>query len=65
MASEFFDELETRDPGARERAQFQALVEQIANAKQNAPALADILAAVEPEALGDRAALARLPVIRK
>ena len=65
MASEFFDELETRDPGARERAQFQALVEQIANAKQNAPALADILAGVEPEALGDRAALARLPVIRK
>jgi len=65
MASEFFDELETRDPAARERAQFQALVEQIANAKQNAPALAEILAEVEPAAIGDRAALARLPVIRK
>ncbi len=62
---EYFDELETRDPELRDEAQFDALAEQIANAKANAPAFAEILAGVDPIAVHDRAALAKLPVIRK
>jgi phenylacetate-CoA ligase len=64
-ASTHYDELETRDPSVREAAQFRALVEQIENAKENAPAYAELLASVDPQAVSDRAALARLPVVRK
>jgi phenylacetate-CoA ligase len=63
--TEFFDELETRDPAFRERAQFIALVEQLENAKDNAPAFEKLLAGIVPEEITDRAALARLPVLRK
>jgi phenylacetate-CoA ligase len=63
--SDFFDELETRDPGHRERSLFRILPEQIANAQKNAPALAKVLEGVDPIAITDRASLARLPVIRK
>ncbi|MBL8702124.1 MAG: AMP-binding protein [Alphaproteobacteria bacterium] len=63
--SDHLDELETRDPEQRERQQFAALAEQIANAKVNAPGFAAALAGVDPDALADRAALARLPVLRK
>ena len=63
--SEHFDDLETRDPEERERRLFAALGEQIANAKAKAPAYADSLADVEPHAVTDRAALARLPIVRK
>ncbi|MCP5373156.1 MAG: AMP-binding protein [Hyphomicrobiales bacterium] len=63
--TEFFDDLETRAPEVRERAQFAALGRQIANAKANTPRLAESLAGVEPGDVADRAALARLPVIRK
>ncbi len=62
---EYFDELETRDPDLREQAQFDALVEQIANAKTNAPGYAEILKGIEPADVRDRAALARLPIVRK
>ena len=61
---EYFDELETRDPELREAAQFDALAEQIANAKTNAPALAELLANVDPIAVRTRRGLARLPVLR-
>jgi phenylacetate-CoA ligase len=61
----YFDELETRDPELRERAQFDALAEQIAHAKLNAPALKEILKDIDPNDVRDRAALAKLPVIRK
>jgi phenylacetate-CoA ligase len=64
-ASDYFDELETREPAQRERVLFQLLPEQIANAQRNAPAFAGILGGVDPVAITDRAALARLPVIRK
>jgi phenylacetate-CoA ligase len=64
-ASDYFDELETRDPAHRERALFRLLPEQIANAQANAPAFAKILDGVDPVAITDRAALGRLPVIRK
>ena len=65
MPDTVFDELETRDPELRERQQFNALVEQIAGAKKNAPAFADLLADVDPYAVTSRAALAKLPVLRK
>ena len=63
--SDFLDELETRDPEERERRQFAALSEQVAHATRAAPAFAELLAGVDPAAVTDRAALARLPVIRK
>jgi phenylacetate-CoA ligase len=64
-ASDFFDELETRDPAHREQVLFRLLPEQIANAQKSAPAFAKILDGVDPVAITDRAALQRLPVIRK
>jgi phenylacetate-CoA ligase len=63
--TDFFDELETRDPELRERGVFKALAEQIENAQRNAPALAAHLAGVDARAATSRAALARLPVLRK
>jgi phenylacetate-CoA ligase len=63
--TEYFDTLETRDPEARERALLAALPRQIAHAKANAPAFARILAAVDPDAVTTRAALATVPVTRK
>ncbi len=65
MAQAHYDDLETRDPATRERAQFAALAAQLDNALRNAPALAEHLAGVDPRSVVDRAALARLPVLRK
>ncbi len=61
----FFDALETRDPDMRERAQFDALQEQITTAQADAPGWAEILHGVAPGDITDRAALAQLPVTRK
>jgi phenylacetate-CoA ligase len=63
--SPFFDSLETQDPGQREDRLFAALREQIAHAQDEAPFFADTLKGVEAEALTDRKALAKLPVVRK
>ncbi|HJS33752.1 MAG TPA: AMP-binding protein, partial [Alphaproteobacteria bacterium] len=65
MSGPYFDELETREPAHREQALFAALGEQIANAKANAPAFARILEGVDPQSVGDRQALAGLPITRK
>ena len=65
MTGDYFDELETRDPAAREAALMAALPGQIAHAKAEAPAFAEILAGVEAQAVTDRGALAGLPVITK
>jgi phenylacetate-CoA ligase len=62
--TEHYDALETRDPEAREAALMAALPGQIA-AAQGTPALAGILAGIEPGDVTSRAALARLPVTRK
>ncbi len=62
---EYFDDLETRDPAARETALLAALPGQIAHARKNAPAYARRLAEVDPTRVIDRAALATLPVTRK
>ena len=60
-----YDSLETRDPAQREAALMAALPAQIAHAQQHAPAFAELLAGVDARAVDSRAALARLPVIRK
>lgn len=63
--TEFYDSLETRSDDEREAAHFEALPAQIALAKADSPAFARLLAEVDPGAVTDRAALARLPVTRK
>ena len=62
---EHYDSLETRDPGEREKSLLAALPGQIAHAKSNAPGWGRILADVDPQAVRDRALLAKLPVTRK
>ena len=59
-----YDALETRDAEARDRDLATALPAAIRRAKA-APALSEALADVDPDSVTDRAALARLPVIRK
>jgi phenylacetate-CoA ligase len=61
----FYDALETRAPDLRERALLAALPKQIAHAKACAPALATLLRDVDPRGVTSRAALAKLPVLRK
>ena len=63
--TEYYDELETRDPGVREAALMAALSETVANAKDNAPGYAKILADIDPRDVTSRDALANLPVTRK
>jgi len=59
------DALETRDPAAREAALLAALPGQIAHAQKNAPAFSEILKDIHAADITSRAALAKLPVIRK
>ena len=59
------DALETRDPAVREAALLAALPGQIAHAQKNAPAFAEILKDIHAADITSRAALAKLPVIRK
>jgi len=65
MTMEFFDALETRLPEVRERQQMAALPSLIAFARSYAPAIGELLAGVDPEAVTSRKALAGLPVVRK
>ena len=65
MADEFYDDLETRDPEQRERHLFGALPELIRHAKRTAPAIGRALSDISAAEVRDRAALARLPVLRK
>ena len=60
-----YDALETRNPEQREQALMAALSLQIAHAQAHAPAFALSLADVNAAQVTSRAALARLPVIRK
>src|SRR5215471_6604658 len=59
-----FDALETRDPAEREREQFARLPDLIANALR-APGWAAHLAGVDPRTVTSRAALDRVPPLRK
>ncbi|MBX3676301.1 MAG: AMP-binding protein [Rhodocyclaceae bacterium] len=59
------DNLEIRDPELREKELLAALPGQIAHAKRNAPAFAELFKGIDPAAVNSRTVLARLPVIRK
>jgi phenylacetate-CoA ligase len=61
---EHYDALETRDPAEREQAQATTLAELIARALA-APGWATHLAGVDPGTVTSRAALAKLPLLRK
>lgn len=66
MADErYYDDLEVRDPAAREEALFAKLPAHVQNARDKAPYFGNLLADVDPAAVTDRAALATLPVTRK
>jgi phenylacetate-CoA ligase len=60
-----YDALEIRDPAAREAALMAGLAAQVRHAQSSANAFAELLADVDPAAVTSRAALAKLPVIRK
>jgi phenylacetate-CoA ligase len=62
--ADHYDALETREPAAREREQFARLPEIVARAV-TAPGWAGNLKGVDPKSVTSRAALARLPVLRK
>jgi phenylacetate-CoA ligase len=61
----FYDALETRSPAEREAAQMAALPGQVAHAQARSSAMHELLAGIDARSVTDRAALARLPVIRK
>ena len=60
-----FDELETRDHQARERDLFDRLPEFLERAIASAPGLARWLDGIDPASVSSRAALSKLPVLRK
>ena len=62
--SDHYDVLETRDPATRERELFGRLPETIARA-MTAPGWAKHLTGVDAKSVTSRAALAKLPVLRK
>jgi phenylacetate-CoA ligase len=63
--SHYHDALETRAPEQRERALMAALAAQVAHAKAHTAAFAASLAGIDAQQIASRAALARLPVVRK
>jgi phenylacetate-CoA ligase len=63
--AEHYDDLEIRDPEARERDLLARLPGQIEHAKANAPGFTRILKDLDPRDVTSRAALAKLPVTRK
>ena len=63
--TDHYDALETRAPAQREAAWFAALPAQLVHAKQATAAYAALLRDADPADVTDRAALARLPVVRK
>ncbi len=65
MTADHFDNLETRSGDERDAALFAALTTQLAHAKAHSVAYGELLAAVEPGEIKDRASLAQVPVTRK
>ncbi len=63
--TEYYDDLENREPEVRKKALFAALPGQIAHARTNAPYFARLLKDVDPNEIRDRKTLAKLPVTRK
>src|SRR2546423_4413150 len=64
MSQDYFDSLETRDPAAREQDLFARLSAQIARA-MGATGWARHLAGIDAKSITDRAALSKLPLLRK
>lgn len=64
MADTHYDSLETRSPSLRDSEEFAALHGVVARA-MTAPGWAKHLAGVDPKSVTSRAALAKLPVLRK
>ncbi|MEP7029371.1 MAG: AMP-binding protein [Pseudolabrys sp.] len=62
--ADHYDALETRDPAVREREQLAALPDFIARA-MSAPGWAAHLKSIDPKSVHTRAALAKLPLMRK
>ena len=62
--TEYYDELETRDPAQRESQHLAALPKQIALAKST-EGYKKLFSSVDPQAITSRTALAQLPVTRK
>src|ERR1700712_2586951 len=62
--TEHYDALETREPSQREAELFTRLQDVLQSAKP-ASAYAERLGGIDPAGITDRAALARLPVLRK
>jgi phenylacetate-CoA ligase len=65
MSQPFFDHLETREPVAREQAQFNLLPDLLRRAMSLAPGWADQLQGIDPRSITSRQALAGLPILRK
>ena len=65
MTGDHFDHLETRDPEAREQSQFALLPDLIRLAMEKAAGWAEHLQGTDPAAVSTRAALAKLPILRK
>ena len=61
----YFDNLETRDPQLRQEALLAALPTQIAYAKANVSAYAELFSEINPAEIDTRVALANLPITRK
>ena len=62
--ADHMDVLETRDAGTRAQALAEVLPRMVA-AAMRAPAQATRLVGIDPAGVTDRAALARIPVLRK
>jgi phenylacetate-CoA ligase len=65
MPQTHFDHLETRSPEAREQSLFGMLPGLLARAVENAPGWAEHLKGVDVAAVTSRAALAKLPLLKK
>ncbi|MDE2583991.1 MAG: phenylacetate--CoA ligase family protein, partial [Betaproteobacteria bacterium] len=61
----YYDSLENRDPEEREHSLLDRLPRQVAHAKLTSAYFGKLLAAVNPNDIHSRAALAALPVTRK
>lgn len=63
--TDFYDDLDTRDPEVREKDLFDRLPGQLANARQRSATFGRLLRDIDPEDVTTRKALAALPVLRK
>ena len=65
MASDYYDELETRSADQRATEQAAKLARQVAHAKEASPGFAATLADIDAASINSFEALAKLPVVRK